>query len=153
MRLLRYLEKGVPKLGALTGTEIVSLDSLLPDYPTMISIIAGGDLALAAVRQAVADGQATLALADATLLAPIERPGKFMAIGMNYRKHIAEARELGFAEPTHQYWFNKQTSCLAGPYDATDRGRSEQLDYEVELCVVIGKPAKDVPARALLQKS
>jgi len=46
--------------------------------------------------------------------------------------------------PTQQLWFNKQTTCLAGPYDDIDPGVTEQLDYEVELGVVIGKPAKRV---------
>ena len=83
-------------------------------------------------------------IADLRLLAPIERPGKYLAIGMNYRKHIEEAKRLGVAVPTHQYWFNKQTSCLAGPYDDIDPGVTEQLDYEVELAVVIGRTAKRV---------
>ncbi len=46
--------------------------------------------------------------------------------------------------PKQQLWFNKQTSCLAGPFDDIDPGVTEKLDYEVELGVVIGKPAKGV---------
>lgn len=51
------------------------------------------------------------------LLAPIPRPGKYLAIGMNYRKHVEEGAKLGIAEPKRQMWFNKQTSCINGPID------------------------------------
>jgi 2-keto-4-pentenoate hydratase/2-oxohepta-3-ene-1,7-dioic acid hydratase in catechol pathway len=78
------------------------------------------------------------------LLAPIERPGKYLAIGMNYRKHIEEAKRLGTNVPTRQYWFNKQTSCIVGPFDDTDPGVSQALDYEVELGVIVGRTAKNV---------
>ena len=78
------------------------------------------------------------------LLAPIERPGKYLAIGMNYAKHLEEADKLGVARSKYQTWFNKQTSCISGPYDAIDPGVTEKLDYEVELRVVIGQPAKRV---------
>ena len=144
MKLLRFAEGEKATLGVLRGDEVVSLAGLADDYPTMTSLIAGGAAALERVRS-FADAAAPHAkLADVHLLAPVERPGKFLAIGMNYRKHIEEAKRLGIATPENQFWFNKQTSCLAGPYDDTDPGVTEQLDYEVELCVVIGASAKRV---------
>ena len=63
---------------------------------------------------------------------------------MNYQKHVEESARLGIAAPKQQLWFNKQTTCLAGPYDGIDPGVTEQLDYEVELGVVIGRTAKRV---------
>ena len=144
MRLLRYEAGGAPKIGVLREDAIVSLDGLAQEYPTMLSIIAAGDGALARIAEFVAAATDSAALASVRLLAPIERPGKYLAIGMNYRKHIEEAARLGVETPAHQFWFNKQTSCLAGPYDDTDPGVCEQLDYEVELCVVIGRAAKRV---------
>ncbi|MBN8910044.1 MAG: fumarylacetoacetate hydrolase family protein, partial [Rhodospirillales bacterium] len=42
------------------------------------------------------------------------------------------------------YWFNKQTSCISGPFDNIVTGVTEKLDYEVELAAVIGAPAKGV---------
>src|SRR3569833_40961 len=63
---------------------------------------------------------------------------------MNYAKHVAE---MGHAQrPEHQYWFNKQTTCISGPFDPIDPGVSKRLDYEVELGVVIGAKAKGVKA-------
>ncbi|WP_206244188.1 fumarylacetoacetate hydrolase family protein [Novosphingobium terrae] len=149
MKLARFETEGQgrPRLGVVVGednAQIVPLDALSEDWPTMLSIVAGGETALAAVRAHVAASGDRIALGDVTLLAPIERPAKFLAIGMNYRKHAEEARRLGVAVPENQFWFNKQTSCLAGPYDAIDPGVSEALDYEVELGVVIGKPAKRI---------
>jgi 2-keto-4-pentenoate hydratase/2-oxohepta-3-ene-1,7-dioic acid hydratase in catechol pathway len=63
---------------------------------------------------------------------------------MNYAKHLEEADRLGVARSKHQTWFNKQTTCITGPYDRIEPGVTEKLDYEVELCLVIGKPAKGV---------
>ena len=147
MKLLRYEGNGTAKLGVLqSGREdrIVPLAPLSAEFPTMLSIIEGGEPALERIRQVVALGEGAFDLADVRLLAPIERPGKYLAIGMNYAKHIEEAKRLGQPTPTQQFWFNKQTSCLAGPFDNIEPGVTEQLDYEVELGVVIGRPAKGV---------
>jgi len=144
MKLARYSKNEETHLGVVIDDQIVPLDGLADAYPTMLSIITGGDAALAKVRDHVATGAERIPLADVQLLAPVERPAKFLAIGMNYRKHAEEARKLGVAVPEKQFWFNKQTSCLAGPFDPIDRGVSEKVDYEVELGVVIGKPAKGV---------
>jgi 2-keto-4-pentenoate hydratase/2-oxohepta-3-ene-1,7-dioic acid hydratase in catechol pathway len=144
MRFLRFDDSGVARLGVVRGDDIVPLDGLASEYPTMLSIIGGGDAALKKVRDFVASAKTTRPLAGAKLLAPIERPGKYLAIGMNYRKHLAEAEALGVPAPKQQLWFNKQTSSLSGPFDPIDPGVTEQLDYEVELGVVIGKPAKRV---------
>ena len=144
MKLLRYLDHGAPHLGVLRGEEIVPLDALAGDYPTVQAIAAGGAQALQRVREAEEAAPITLPLASAHLLAPIERPGKYLAIGMNYRKHVEESERIGVPAPKQQLWFNKQTTCLSGPYDPIDPGVTEKLDYEVELGVVIGAPAKGV---------
>jgi 2-keto-4-pentenoate hydratase/2-oxohepta-3-ene-1,7-dioic acid hydratase in catechol pathway len=142
MRLLRFKQDEAIHLGAVVGKGIVPLDGL--GFSTMLSLIESGPAALDRVRARVTSASSELALADATLLAPIERPGKYLAIGMNYAKHLAEADKLGVARSNHQVWFNKQTTCLAGPYDDIDPGVTEKLDYEVELGVVIGRRAKRV---------
>tara|TARA_R110002051_G_scaffold322221_1_gene412145 strand:+ start:3921 stop:4442 length:522 start_codon:yes stop_codon:yes gene_type:complete len=63
---------------------------------------------------------------------------------MNYEAHMREAEALGAKRPERQFWFNKQTSCISGPYDDIDPGVTCMLDYEVELGVVIGPSAKSV---------
>jgi 2-keto-4-pentenoate hydratase/2-oxohepta-3-ene-1,7-dioic acid hydratase in catechol pathway len=144
MRFVRYDDGGTPRLGLVRGEAIVSLAPIASRYPTMLSIVEGGEAALAAAREQLEKGADALALKDARLLAPIERPSKFMAIGMNYAKHLEEADRLGIARVANQIWFNKQTTCISGPFDAIDPGVTEKLDYEVELGVVIGKSAKKV---------
>ena len=147
MKLLRYDAGEGAKLGVLQpghGDKIVPLAPLLSEFPSMLSIIEGGEAALERIKALADQGEGAFDLADAKLLAPVERPGKYLAIGMNYAKHVEEAKRLGVAAPANQFWFNKQTSCLAGPFDEIDPGVTEQLDYEVELGVVIGRPAKGV---------
>ena len=144
VKLLRYEHSGEPRIGALRGEEVVSLQGLASRYPTMLSLVAGGEQALAAARDTLTDAPAVGALNKVRLLTPIERPGKYLAIGMNYKKHLEEAARAGIAAPKQQLWFNKQTTCLSGPYDSIDPGVTEQLDYEAELGVVIGLPAKSI---------
>jgi 2-keto-4-pentenoate hydratase/2-oxohepta-3-ene-1,7-dioic acid hydratase in catechol pathway len=143
MKLMRYEMAGKISLGVLKNEKIVSLDAL--GYSTMLKLIESAPGSLSRVRDLAASSSSQLSLKDARLLAPIERPGKYLAIGMNYRKHAEEAKRLGVAVPEKQLWFNKQTTCLAGPYDDIVRGVTEKLDYEVELGLVIGpKAAKGV---------
>ncbi|HWF01383.1 MAG TPA: fumarylacetoacetate hydrolase family protein [Caulobacteraceae bacterium] len=145
MKLLRFEGDHGPRLGALVDeSRVAPLDALGDRYPTMLAIVQGGEEALAAVREAADKAGPALDLAELKLLAPLERPGKYLAIGMNYGKHLEEAKRLGAAAPTNQYWFNKQTSCISGPHDDIDPGVSRALDYEVELGVVIGTRAKHV---------
>lgn len=144
MKLLRFEALGRAHLGVLMDEGIVPLDALATAYPTMLAIIEGGGVALATISDHASQAPDRVSLDSVRLLAPVERPGKYLAIGMNYRKHLAEADKLGVARSAHQVWFNKQTTCLSGPYDAIDPGVTEKLDYEVELGVVIGKAAKHV---------
>jgi len=144
MRLLRYEENGGARLGAMADQDIIELDGQIP-FKTMLAIVAGGEAALDVIRVTIARPDAPRRpLLGTRLLAPIERPGKYLAIGMNYQKHVEESARIGVAAPKRQLWFNKQTSCLSGPQDPIDPGVTEQLDYEVELAVVIGRSAKNV---------
>ena len=146
MKILRYERSGVIGVGVLEGDLVAPLAGLSGAYPTVTSIAAGGPDALDRVRDFVTRVRSRIPLEGLRLLAPIERPGKYLAIGMNYRKHAEEAAKLGIATPKKQLWFNTQTTCVAGPYDDIVRGVTEQLDYEVELGVVIGQAAKGVSA-------
>jgi 2-keto-4-pentenoate hydratase/2-oxohepta-3-ene-1,7-dioic acid hydratase in catechol pathway len=85
------------------------------------------------------------ALAEVELLAPIDDPQKYLAIGMNYREHAEEAARDGIPTPKNQFWFNKQVSCLNAPNgDVVKPEVSDALDYEAELGVVIGRECKHV---------
>ena len=143
MKLVRYRHGGgEPQVGAVKADGVVPLGAI--GFATVRAVIDGGSAALDRIRAHLETAAPEATLAEVELLAPIERPGKYLAIGMNYAKHLAEADRLGVARAKHQTWFNKQTTCLAGPYDAIDPGVTEKLDYEVELAAVIGTPAKRV---------
>lgn len=144
MKFVRYDSGSGPKTGVVTADEIIDLEAAGCPVTSMMDIIGGGDRALKAVAKAIDGAKPHHALDKVRLLAPVERPGKYLAIGMNYKKHALEAQKLGMVLSAKQTWFNKQTSCIAGPYDDIDPGVSEKLDYEVELGVVIGNPAKHV---------
>ena len=144
MKLARFDAGAGARCGVVDELGIVDLGKANSPYFEINDIIAGGQQALNKVAQAVAKAKPHHSLKDVRLLAPLPRPGKYLAIGMNYRKHQEEAEGLGIAKQTHQVWFNKQTTCIAGPYDDIDPGVTEKLDYEVELGVVIGKSAKGV---------
>lgn len=75
---------------------------------------------------------------------PVPRPRQVFAIGANYRAHAAEA---GVAPPEQPVIFTKFPSCLTGPNDAVAI-RHERVDWEVELVVVMGRAARNVPAAA-----
>jgi 2-keto-4-pentenoate hydratase/2-oxohepta-3-ene-1,7-dioic acid hydratase in catechol pathway len=142
MKLIRYEHGEQIRLGAIGTHDVMPLDPA--EFPSMLALIAGGEAALDHIRAQLAAATQSLDIDGLRLLPPIERPGKYLAIGMNYGKHLEEADRLGVARAQHQVWFNKQTSCLAGPFDAIVPGVTEKLDYEVELGAVIGKPAKYV---------
>jgi len=126
--------------------QIIDLSKTGSGFRSIMEIIAGGPRALELLRQIETSIYPSHRVSQVRLLAPIERPGKYLAIGMNYKKHLEEAERLGVPPPKQQLWFNKQTSCIAGPFDDIDPGVTEKLDYEVELGVVIGQPVKNASA-------
>jgi 2-keto-4-pentenoate hydratase/2-oxohepta-3-ene-1,7-dioic acid hydratase in catechol pathway len=84
---------------------------------------------------------------DVRLAAPIDDPQKYLAIGMNYKAHADEAAAAGIPVPKSQLWFNKQVSCISGPFDQIELPRvSDKVDYEAELAFVIGTRCKHVSA-------
>jgi 2-keto-4-pentenoate hydratase/2-oxohepta-3-ene-1,7-dioic acid hydratase in catechol pathway len=132
VRVVRYVAKGgEPRTGILRDEEIIDAGTLSP-----VELIAAGARA--------ANGGPATPLADVTLLAPVARPPKFFAIGLNYADHAAEA---SLATPEFPVVFAKLGSCVNGPFDAVERPRvSDQLDYEGELGVVIGRRCRHVTA-------
>lgn len=146
MKLARFDAGQGPRLGVVRGDDVLDVLSAGAPYATIEAVIDGGDEALAAIDAAIAGRPADHALASVKLLAPLTKPGKFLAIGMNYQKHLEESERIGAGSPKQQLWFNKQTSCINDPFGDIEPGVTEKLDYEVELGLVIGKRAKGVKA-------
>lgn len=144
MKLVRFESNGQPVIGAVSGDGIVRIADLLPEYREMRQLAAAGPEGLDRLRDKLASAQPTVPLEGTRLLSPVERPHNFLAIGMNYRKHAEEGVRLGVIPPRFQVWFNKATSSISGPFDDIDPGVTQQLDYEVELGVVIGRQARYV---------
>lgn len=145
MKLATFSVNGSTRLGKVVGDQIIDLAAALPDLPrTLLKVLEAGELALAAIRT-VPNNAASFPLREVSLEAPIQNPQKFLAIGMNYRAHADEARQAGIPIPTSQLWFNKQVSCINGPYSPIEMPKvSDRLDYEAELGVVIGKRCRHV---------
>src|SRR5690606_11774371 len=149
MKLVTFSRRGYVSLGKVLGNEIIDLRAAEPTLPaSMRELLAAGPAALKPLQAIEPDTAAAFALADVRLEAPV-LPGKFLAIGMNYAKHADEAKRLGVKVPETQVWFNKQVSCVNGPYDPVHMPKvSTELDYEVELGVVIGRRCRHVSVEA-----
>jgi 2-keto-4-pentenoate hydratase/2-oxohepta-3-ene-1,7-dioic acid hydratase in catechol pathway len=148
MKLARFATESGPRLGLVRGDEIADLTAAGLPFGSLDDVVRAGDEGLALVKTHA--DCASLPLAETRLLVPITRPGKYLAIGLNYTSHVEEAENLGLAPSRQQRWFNKQTTCLTGPFDCINPGVTEKLDYEVELGVVIGRKAKGVLAEDAL---
>jgi 2-keto-4-pentenoate hydratase/2-oxohepta-3-ene-1,7-dioic acid hydratase in catechol pathway len=153
MKLARFSVNGDVRLGIVRGDRVVDLSTADPALPRdWMSIISGSEKVLDRLTRVKHRQQTDYDLVAVHLLSPIPKPAKYLAIGLNYAAHIREARPADFVPPAHQYWFNKQTSCVAGPYDDIIKPTvSEMLDYEVELGVVIGRAARSVPVEKALE--
>lgn len=143
MRLCVFEATTTAGPGLIVGEEVVDLRSAAPHLsPNPVDILASGPAGIEAIERASKSGR-RFPLAQVKLKAPVGRPGKILGIGLNYRDH---AKETNREPPTTQMWFNKQTTCLHGPFDPVLMPAvSTALDYEVELVVVIGKRGRHVP--------
>jgi 2-keto-4-pentenoate hydratase/2-oxohepta-3-ene-1,7-dioic acid hydratase in catechol pathway len=143
MKLATFEAGGAPQLGAVTGERITPLNAASPGLPAdMVGLIAAWPSVEGEVRRVVNAGADALPLEQVRLLAPIRRPGKIMAIGLNYADHIAES---GLGTPEHQVWFSKAPTAANGPHDAIQVPRvSQALDYEAELVAVIGRGGRHI---------
>ncbi|MEG3136069.1 fumarylacetoacetate hydrolase family protein [Rouxiella sp. T17] len=145
MKLVRFTEQGRTRIGKVEGDQVVDLSAIKGVSASMRQVMTD----LPALRSALQGAKwPAFALADVTLEAPIHDPQKFLGIGMNYQKHADEARLAGIPIPTSQLWFNKQVSCITGPFaEVVKPDISDKMDYEIELGVVIGTRCRHVSAR------
>lgn len=109
----------------------------------MQAFLEAGELAIQALQVLIDSQQARIPLSAVQLLAPVPRPGKFLAISLNYSDHIAET---ALDKPKYPTFFTKQSTCVIAAGEAIHRPVvSEKLDYEGELALVIGKRCRHVP--------
>lgn len=156
MRLCRF---GNGRLGIVDGAtvrDVTAALDVLPTYrhplPAFDVLIANLDKVMERIR-AVAASSPSLPLAGVTLLSPVANPGKIVCAPLNYQKHFEEVREDAqlhhdsLVAPIHKTGlFLKATSSLVGPGEGIAlRKLDRRNDHEVELAVVIGRKASNVP--------
>jgi 2-keto-4-pentenoate hydratase/2-oxohepta-3-ene-1,7-dioic acid hydratase in catechol pathway len=180
MRLVTYRKgSSRPRVGAQAGEAVLDLAALAADlareraavrhgrggFPrSLLELIQGGAEALALAREALGHGEAILkrdgldALAErklgvsaarARLEAPIPRPARnVFCLGRNYKEHAAER---GAEAPPHPVYFTKAPETVVAPgAKVIHHAATRELDYEVELAVVIGAAGRDIPREQAL---
>jgi 2-keto-4-pentenoate hydratase/2-oxohepta-3-ene-1,7-dioic acid hydratase in catechol pathway len=126
-----------PRIGVVAGGTIRASSFT----GSMTDLIARWDEMKLVVEQSAATGE-QYRLSEVQLLAPVKRPGKIFAIGLNYADHIAESK---MQTPANQVWFTKAVTSINGPYDPIEIAKSgPYVDYEVELVAVIGKRGRNI---------
>jgi 2-keto-4-pentenoate hydratase/2-oxohepta-3-ene-1,7-dioic acid hydratase in catechol pathway len=156
MRVVSFTGKqGLRSLGAFTEGGVLDLKASAERlgvsagiFESMAAFLEAGEMArIVAERLAKDTTQAqVLALGEVRLGAPVPRPGKIIAVGLNYRDHLMEsgAKEA----PTSPLIFAKFTTSICGPGDVIVLPASDaKVDYEAELGVVIGKRGKAITAQ------
>ena len=148
MKLISYKLDDNEGIGSLELDEIVPfIDD--PSLPTdMLSFLEAGESATNKAVDLCKSPKSKISLSDVKLLAPIFRPPKIIAIGLNYADHLEEVRAAGreMETPVVPMIFIKQSLSATGPYeDIHDPKVSEMLDFEGELTFVIGKKCRHVP--------
>ena len=158
MKLVRYDRNGAIRLGAIDGNDVVDLldaapvgtdAKLLAAFSDMTRLIEAGDAGIAAVRAALAGGQARTPLASVKLKAPLE-PALILCSGENYWDHREEKPEVTRKDPE---FFLKTSLGVIGPGDdiVRDERVTKKLDYETELLIVIGKAGRHIAAADALE--
>src|SRR5262245_3303944 len=151
MRLMMFAtDKGVAQ-GAVDGKSVIDLGVADPSLPKSLkALIAAGPGALAAAKTAIGQAQAAAkrALDGVKPALPIDPPGKIICVGLNYALH---AKEGGHPMPTYPSFFLRVPTSLVAAGSPVIRPKvSNQLDYECELTIIIGKKGRHIPeAKAL----
>ncbi|WP_151638157.1 fumarylacetoacetate hydrolase family protein [Noviherbaspirillum aerium] len=153
MKLVSYIDRRkvdpAPSFGALVGASIIDLSTT--DISTVRDALTFGSLSTLAEQLEAQRGKdkSAVPLEHATLLPPVTNPDKILCVGLNYHLH---AKEANMPIPARPSVFVRFASSFAGPDQPVLRPlESEQFDYEAELAVVIGRPARRVTEADAMQ--
>jgi 2-keto-4-pentenoate hydratase/2-oxohepta-3-ene-1,7-dioic acid hydratase in catechol pathway len=147
MRLASYHMRGRPSFGAVVGDGIVDLRARLSRFSSLLEVFRAQ--ALDQARAAVAGVRPDMPLAEVELLPPLPAPEKILCVGINYKDR---ERDYDFAEPPkYPSMFYRAPNSVVGSGQKLIRPKvSEQLDYEGEIALVIGRECKHVPKESAL---
>jgi len=139
MKLCTYTANGKTRTGIVVDDRVIDTGVA----GSMIDLIRDWD-GLRPQLEARAAQDAGVPLSTVRLEAPIQRPGKIFAIGLNYADHIAESK---MGTPERQVWFTKAQTSVNAPYDPIMIAKGTMTtDYEAELVAIIGKGGKHIAA-------
>jgi len=146
VKLASFIHGGEPGYGLVVEAGILPVTAAFrADYPDLRAVLRAG--AEAQLPDNVDD--ASLPLSDVQFLPPVPEPDKILCVGVNYRAHIAE---MGRAPPDYPVVFTRFASSLVGHQEPLLRPlASHQYDFEGELAVIIGKPARHVTREQALE--
>jgi len=141
MRLVSFKRNDTEGWGALKDDGIIDMSRRFDStYPTLQSALASSTLAR--VAREASSAPADFDRTSVRLLPPIPMPNKIICIGLNYRAHVSEG---GGQAPTHPSLFTRFADTLVGQDGAIIKPLvSNDLDYECELALVIGKPGRHI---------
>jgi len=143
---VRQDETSSPRLALIDGGDAILVTDLVAGGPaTLEDLIRGGDEGLDALREAPLDSAPRLPLADVRYASALLAPPLIIAVGLNYAAHSSE---LGLKTDSTPTVFTLWPNSLTGHEGTTSwpRSLSDSVDWEAELGVIIGTPAKNVPA-------
>ncbi len=150
MRLVAFEKDRKPTLGVVDGDQVIDLALADPTLPQdLVGLLCAGKPVFARIAEIARTPSAMrLPLAALRVCPPIETAGKYLGLGLNYADHAAEG---GFERPESLTVFMRSRTSFVGHGQPIVRPRnSEQLDYEAELAVIIGRQARHVrPEEAL----
>ena len=150
MRFVCFENDGAAKLGVRRGGDVVDLSVVAPELPHgLLSLIKAGPEAMATAKAAAGAATEVLSFSELTLCVPIDDPPKILCVGRNYAAH---AKEGGAEPPAYPDIFMRSRLSLVAHGAAIIRPKlSENLDYECELLVVIGRHASKVNEERALE--
>jgi 2-keto-4-pentenoate hydratase/2-oxohepta-3-ene-1,7-dioic acid hydratase in catechol pathway len=153
LKLLTFIAGNEVRPGVLVGDQVIDLKAAgLPVDETgdLLRIVRGGDAMLERVREAINSAtRRAIDLDDVTLTAPLHNPSKIIAVGLNYIDHCEEAK---LPVPKEPVLFTKWPNSITGPYDdlSWPEDVTREVDYEVELGVVIGRRGRNISEKDAL---
>jgi ureidoglycolate lyase len=142
MKFATFDAHGRERVGIVAGDSLVDLSQAAPGLPQdIIGLIAAWPRIERDLR-GLETTKPHFNMSEVHLKAPVPRPQKILAIGLNYADHIEES---GQPRPERQIWFSKLTNAVNGPCDPIQLPKASiSVDYEAELVAIVGKPCRHV---------
>ncbi len=143
MKLVSYATDAGPRVGCLDNGEVIPT----PGIPSMLDYLSDSSLK-STIEAALIGRIGAKPINEVNLLAPLPRPTKIIAIGLNYKDHV---EETGREMPKAPVLFSKPPTATIGPEASiVIPNESSKIDYEVELGVVIGVGGRNIPKETAL---